>query len=471
MAKFNDLDDVTISDPKVGDVVKYTAQGWQNGADATGTAPGGNPCGEMDGVLYEDSAATITQAWVWEDAGCPSIQVKDTASNSQSNLCAHQITLNNTNGLEGKFQATDKVSLAVNGGELYFRDDVVSTPIRLAELVASEATTSFSPIVLDLKIDVAACNTANSISSEVTDTSFTVGYDSTFTSSFASEGGRAYGAMTGVTETITMPNGANAAVVFMQNKVEFAVPGAPGLQATGSERALCSSHRLNIANATFPNDPLLPGITKTGYGVAHKSVVTVPGNIPSQLLNYRNTEGINKFDTIRFSNNASVSFTHRMDIPRGGRGQFTTGPGRLLIIPFYQDPSVSVTATGDTELFYYSSDNDLANIYDIISPIQTPEEEAINTGDEYRNLLIRIINALESRKNNPPTNGATLTEFNAQVTEGWSIADSTVLQTLDEFEAALRVYYTEVTKEKYGIAILFEFEKEAGAVSSLRGLV
>ena len=49
MANLNDLDDVTISNPKVGEVVKYTATGWQNAADATGSPVGGNPCGDMDG--------------------------------------------------------------------------------------------------------------------------------------------------------------------------------------------------------------------------------------------------------------------------------------------------------------------------------------------------------------------------------------------------------------------------------------
>ena len=471
MANLNDLDDVTISDPKVGDVVKYTAQGWANAADSTGTPPGGNPCGSMDGVLYEDSAATITQPWVWKDAGCPSITVEE-STGDKAEICANAFIVRDTTGKEGRLKSrgTDgQIELRVNGGELYFRDDVVRPPVRLAELVASTATTSFSPIVIDLKIDVAACNTANSVSNTITDTSFTIAYDSSFTSSFESEGGRAYGAMTGVTETVTMPAGANGAVIFLQNKVEYSVPGAPGLQATGSNRALCSSHRLNVVNASFPNDPMLPGITKAGYGVAHKSVLYVPGNLDSQLLNYRNTTSVAKYDVISFSNNASVSFTHRMDIPRGGRGQFTTGAGRLVILPFYSDSSVSVVESGDVDTFSYAVDEDLAAIYDEISPADTPAQEAVITGGEYRDLLRRIIVALESRKSYPPAGGATEAEFNQQIANAWAIADNSTLQTLEEFEAALEVYYTEVTKEKYGISILFEFEKEAGNV--VRGLL
>ena len=474
MANLNDLDDVTISDPKVGDVVKYTAQGWANAADATGTPPGGNPCGSMDGVLYEDSAATITQPWVWKDAGCPSITVEETTgtfAGDKTEMCASAFIVRDANGKEGrlKTRGTDgQIELRVNGGELYFRDDVVR-PVRLAELVASTATASFSPIVRDLKIDVAACNIDNSISNTIDEKSFTIAYDSTFTSSFESEGGRAYGAMTGVTETITMPSGANGAVIFLQNKVEYSVPGASGLAATGSNRALCSSHRLNVANASFPNDPLLPGITKAGYGVAHKNVLYIPGNGEGQLLNYRNTTSVAKYDVISFSNNASVSFTHRMDIPRGGRGQLTTGPGRLVIFPFYSDGSSVVAVSNDVDTFSYSVDADLAAIYDEISPADTPAQEAVITGGEYRDLLRRIIVSLESRKAYPPAGGATEAEFNQQIANAWGIADNSTLQTLDEFEAALEVYYTEVTKEKYGISILFEFEKEAGNV--VRGLL
>ena len=61
MAKFEDLEDVTINSPKVGDVVKYTATGWQNGSDAVSGGPGGNACGELDGYLQDDKAETITE--------------------------------------------------------------------------------------------------------------------------------------------------------------------------------------------------------------------------------------------------------------------------------------------------------------------------------------------------------------------------------------------------------------------------
>jgi len=85
-------------------------------------------------------------------------------------------------------------------------------------------------------------------------------------------------------------------------------------------------------------------------------------------------------------------------------------------------------------------------------------------------LLRRIVVSLESRKDYPPAvGGATEAEFNARLQEAWELVDNSTLQTQEEFEAALSVYYTEVTKEKYGIAFLFQFEQEAG--STVRGLI
>ena len=65
MTTLNDLTDVTISDPKATQVLKYTAQGWVNAADATSSGVEGNPCGAMDGYLKADVSETITEPWTW----------------------------------------------------------------------------------------------------------------------------------------------------------------------------------------------------------------------------------------------------------------------------------------------------------------------------------------------------------------------------------------------------------------------
>jgi hypothetical protein len=479
MANLNDLDDVTISNPRAGDVVKYTATGWTNAADATGTPPGGNPCGSMDGYLKEDEAATITEPWVWQDAGCPSITVEDTTgtfAGDKAEICSNKFIVRDANGKEGVFKArgTDgEVELRVNGGQLYFRDDVVTPPVRLAELVAGiggSGATAFSPITVQFEIDEAASDKTNTNDWQLNSAnSATFSFGSGWASNFPS--GRAFNVVTATPRSITMPPGANAAIVFYQNIVTMGVYGDPELNPLGSERALCISHRVGITNATFPNTVGQPaGYTKTGFGITHKDIITLPGNEQSVVDNYRSTKSFNKFDLINFANNAVLTIEPRVDILKGGRGEFTTSAGRFVIIPFYSDSPTdfSVDTFGTDAGFYYSED-ELNDIYDLISLPETPAESANISGREYRDLLRRIIVSLESRKAYPPVGGATEAEFNAQIQAAWALADNSTLQTEDEFRAALEVFYTEITKEKYGVAILFQFEIEAG--NTLRGLL
>ena len=65
MTTLNDLTDVTISDPKAAQVLKYTAQGWVNATDATSSGAGGNPCGANDDNLKSDVSEIITEPWLW----------------------------------------------------------------------------------------------------------------------------------------------------------------------------------------------------------------------------------------------------------------------------------------------------------------------------------------------------------------------------------------------------------------------
>ena len=63
MAKFEDLEDVTIENPTAGDVVKYTATGWVNGKDIGGGGPSGCDPGNTP---QKDRAETITEPWTWQ---------------------------------------------------------------------------------------------------------------------------------------------------------------------------------------------------------------------------------------------------------------------------------------------------------------------------------------------------------------------------------------------------------------------
>ena len=172
MAKLNDLDDVTIDSPRAGDVIKYTATGWVNGADAVSGGPGGNACGSLDGYLRPDKAETITEPWTWEDAGCPSIKVEATEGefeNDHAEICPNAFIVRSDLGLEGRLKSRGvdgQIELRVNGGELNFRDDTVSPPVKLKDLVNANITagSAFSPIIKDFVIDEAASNKSNTTS-------------------------------------------------------------------------------------------------------------------------------------------------------------------------------------------------------------------------------------------------------------------------------------------------------------------
>lgn len=142
MANLNDLDDVTISNPKVGDVVKYTAQGWANGADATGSGPGGNPCGSMDDYTQTDVAQTITEPWTWsiEDAEY-GVKVEHQAGvnnlDEYSALYPGRLTVGNKNGsAELKTLDGGNTRLSALGSQLSFYDVNNPDGVTLAELVA-----------------------------------------------------------------------------------------------------------------------------------------------------------------------------------------------------------------------------------------------------------------------------------------------------------------------------------------------
>ena len=142
MAKFEDLEDVTIGNPKAGDVVKYTATGWVNGADATGTPPGGNACGSLDGNFRPDKSTTITEPWTWEvgDAKCGVIvEHSDGVNNLDefSRLCPGRVEVGNKNG-RGELKTFDggNTRLSAFDSQLSFYDMNNPSGVTLSELVA-----------------------------------------------------------------------------------------------------------------------------------------------------------------------------------------------------------------------------------------------------------------------------------------------------------------------------------------------
>ena len=141
MANLNDLDDVTISNPKVGDVVKYTAQGWANGADATGGGTGGNPCGSMDDFTQTDVKQTITEPWTWSIEDGEYVRVEHQAGvnnlNEFTNVYPGRLLLGNKNGsVELKAYDGGNSRLTAFQDQLEFYDVNNPDGVTLSELVA-----------------------------------------------------------------------------------------------------------------------------------------------------------------------------------------------------------------------------------------------------------------------------------------------------------------------------------------------
>jgi len=142
MANLNDLDDVTISNPKVGEVVKYTATGWQNAADTTGSPVGGNPCGNMDGYTRDDRNETITEMWEWKidsDGNC-GIRVENEAGvnnlDEYAEVCPGRVVVGNNLG-RGELKARDLGKTRLSASDiLFFQDRENPSGVTLSELVA-----------------------------------------------------------------------------------------------------------------------------------------------------------------------------------------------------------------------------------------------------------------------------------------------------------------------------------------------
>jgi hypothetical protein len=141
MTTLNELTDVTISNPKVGDVVKYTAQGWQNGADSTSGGAGGNPCGSLDDYLQNDLAATITEPYTWqlEDGEYIRVEHQDGVNSLDefTNVYPGRIVVGNKNGsVELKTYDGGNSRLTAFRDQLEFYDVNNPDGVTLSELVA-----------------------------------------------------------------------------------------------------------------------------------------------------------------------------------------------------------------------------------------------------------------------------------------------------------------------------------------------
>ncbi len=324
-------------------------------------------------------------------------------------------------------------------------------------------SSSYPPIISNCTINQSLSDTSKSAS-------WTLGVNgSSATVRYSSEMGgsdRLLGVFMADPVTKTMPPGANAAVVFFEGAVEVGAAGLPGLAAT-STRSIHTAHRLSITGADFPYQ--WPDGDKAGFGLPQKCVVILNGNSDSIVLNRVDKRNFSKYDIITFTEGAQVTFQARTDVLKGARARITSNAGRILLIPFFNDGNTPFSviaetlANQDNNSFYYSTDSDLEDIYDEISPPLSPADEALELGRDDRSNLRHMVTSLESRKNHPPAGGASITEYDAVIGDIWALLDNPSLTTHEVFEAAVEPVMTEAKLPKYGVGDLFAFETAAGA--------
>ncbi len=134
MANLNDLDDVTISNPKVGDVVKYTALGWENGADAGGEGVNGNPCGNLDHYTRDDESEVITEPWTWNVDSGEGLDVN--SPDGSTKIRGDKVSINTSQSAVSLEATTQGSGLVKSLKELRFQDAQVPNGITLAQLIA-----------------------------------------------------------------------------------------------------------------------------------------------------------------------------------------------------------------------------------------------------------------------------------------------------------------------------------------------
>lgn len=352
-------------------------------------------------------------------------------------------------------------STTSEAGDFYIinKGDATTQKINAINLGRSN---SYPPIVFNCTINQSLSNTSGSVSW----TLGTNGASGTVRYPMDMGADRIFDVFMADPVTKTMPPGANAAVVFFEGAVEGGAAGLDGL-ATTSTRSIHTAHRLSITGADFPYQ--WPDGVKEGFGLPQKCVVILNGNSDSIVLNRVDKRHFSKYDIITFTEGAQVTFQARTDVLKGGRARITSNAGRILLIPFFNDGNTPFSviaetlAKQDNNGFYYNTNSDLEDIYDEISPIQSPADKALELGRDDRSNLRHMVSSLESRKNHPPAGGASITEYDAVIGDIWALLDNPTLTTHEVFEAAVEPVMTEAKLPKYGVGDLFAFETAAGA--------
>ena len=380
MANLNDLDDVTISNPKSGDVVKYTATGWTNAADSTSGGVGGNPCGNLDGYPQSDSEETITDTWTWEvsDGKCGVVVKHQDGVNSLeegSKLCPGRVEAYNKNGkIEMKtFDGGDSRINAFDN-QLSFYDVNNPTGVSLAELVAccdnnipgngggsTTINVASKPIMVNFP-------TAGVATQEVGSRALSA-WTPTEENSNESFDPRWYSrdfydifdaANNGV--TIDLPEGSNSAVVFCFYPVTITSTSLQPAYTQGYANVAINYQMVDNKSSLVSSPGALAAPIKLRTEIVGWSDASKIGNGDANLQSKR-TPALsgNGSKAVRINYTLStpesptrLTINPLATINRARGAKVIVGSGRLVVLPYYDDgsdPFASVFSIDPEEIF------------------------------------------------------------------------------------------------------------------------
>lgn len=392
MAKLNDLEDVTISNPKVGDVVKYTATGWQNGEDAGGDGVNGNPCGTLDHYTRDDREETITEPWDWEldsDDECLHI----TTPTQKGFYCANRVNVSNKIASVAMRAMDNGDGRLKSANKLMFEDAQVPNGVSLAELVAGMSSGGGA--------DDTAENTVFSVgfSFNGKNEQWTQSIDSWKNfPNISSQDQRNLNYKTSDPVSITLPEWATGCALiytqrttwqFSDNILQHPLMGS-GTAVTFRNYTV---HRLKIEGGTF-----VVGYPTVNDGLdTMANVITTNTSLPlyTNVTNgtYINGDETSNFQIIKCNGtNKTIKFTQIVDWIGGGWGKITASPGKIMILPIKIDPEKVITGVSRSASAFVTSDDEYLDVLDEYYPPYTEEDSVLQETQELKKGIVEALN-------------------------------------------------------------------------------
>ena len=361
MSNLNELGDVTISDLKAGDVIKYTANGWVNAADSSTPGSSGNPCGTYDGYPSADEEETINKTWTWEvgDGKCGVVvehQDGVNALDEYSKLCPGYFEAGNKNG-NIKIKTFDGGNSIIDAGaqQLSFKDMNNQDGVTLAELVAccdSDVDGGSPSPGLNSAIMV-NFPAAGSFKYEV-GKKVKVAWDETFTGGDAFDPEWNDRALFDVfdsetnAQTVEMPPGTNAAVAFFH--YGLTIQPTKEVEETESNGYANATYNMrmvdNKGSLTSSPGKLAASCRCRSRILAWDDASGIGGGDPTlqeKRAPGQSTQGITsvriKYDTSTTENPTRVTIKPMAILVRVKRCKATIGSGRVVLIPYFDDGS------------------------------------------------------------------------------------------------------------------------------------